>query len=118
MAAVGSHPHVVRYYLGWLEARLEGLYAYLQMEKCDVSLGTQLAVHGQPFKEAQLLLVLSQVSTVLACLWGEPGHGQNWSAGRLSTDEHGTRRALLAGQHSMCSKLLRRSRRMPPLRGL
>ena len=61
MAAVGDHPHIVRYFLGWLESRMEGLYAYLQMEKCDVSLGTQLAVHGQPFKEAQLLTILSQV---------------------------------------------------------
>ena len=67
MAAVGSHPHVVRYFLGWLESRMEGLYAYLQMEKCDVSLGTQLAVHGQPFKEAQLLTIVSQVGSMRSC---------------------------------------------------
>ena len=37
MAAVGGHPHVVRYYLGWLEARGEGMFAYLQMEMCMCS---------------------------------------------------------------------------------
>ena len=79
MAAAGNHPHVVRYYLGWLESRSEGLFAYLQMEKCEVSLGTQLAVHGQPFREAQLLAVLTQVWDLASYFFGHdcawPGSG-------------------------------------------
>ena len=61
MAAVGAHPHIVRYHLGWLEAKGEGTFAYLQMELCAESLGTQLAVHGQPCREAALLTLLAQV---------------------------------------------------------
>ena len=61
MAAAGAHPAVVRYYSSWTEGGAEAQHFYILMEKCDVSLGTKMALGEQPFKEAELLEILRQV---------------------------------------------------------
>lgn len=61
LAALGSHPHVVRYYSAWVEDRL-----YIQTEYCS---GGSLADHlkkGVRFTEAQLIDVLRQVAQGLS----------------------------------------------------
>ena len=60
MAAAGAHPALVRYYSSWTEGGAEGQHFYILMEKCDVSLGTKMALVQQPFKEAELLEILRQ----------------------------------------------------------
>lgn len=62
MAAVGSHPHLVRYHTAWIEkdAAAAGEHFYIQLEACDTSLGNLRALKSQA-KEAELLEILRQV---------------------------------------------------------
>lgn len=62
MAAVGSHPHLVRYHTAWIEkdAAAAGEHLYIQLEACDTSLGNLRALKSQA-KEAEMLEILRQV---------------------------------------------------------
>lgn len=62
MAAVGSHPHIVRYYTAWIEkdAAADGEHLYIQLEACDTSVGNLRALKNEA-KEADLVEMLRQV---------------------------------------------------------
>lgn len=62
MAAVGSHPHLVRYHTAWIEkdAAAAGEHLYIQLEACDTSLGNLRALKSQA-RETELLEILRQV---------------------------------------------------------
>lgn len=62
LAAVGSHPHIVRYHTAWIEkdAAADGEHLYIQLEACDTSVGNLRALKNQA-KEADLVEMLRQV---------------------------------------------------------
>ena len=61
LAASGVHKHIVRYYFAWLEEQGESVHFYVQLEKCENSLGQRFSVEGKAFKEAELVEILKQV---------------------------------------------------------
>ena len=62
LAAVGSHPHLVRYHTAWIEkdAAADGEHLYIQLEACDTSLGNLRALNSQA-REAELVEIMRQV---------------------------------------------------------
>lgn len=66
LAAVGSHPHIVRYHTAWIEkeAGVDGEHLYIQLEACDTSVGNLRALKTQS-KESELVEMLRQVGTLL-----------------------------------------------------
>ena len=62
LAAVGSHPHLVRYHTAWIEkdAVADGEHLYIQLEACDTSLGNLRALKSQA-RETELLEIMRQV---------------------------------------------------------
>ena len=58
--AVCCHPNIVRYYSNWMEQLHEGEHLFIQMECCDISLGSKLTL-GDSFREGDLLKILRQV---------------------------------------------------------
>ena len=63
LAASGVHEHIVRYYFAWLEEQAGSVHFYVQLEKCENSLGQRFSVEGKAFKEAELVEILKQVRT-------------------------------------------------------
>lgn len=66
LAAVGSHPHLVRYHTAWIEkdTAAAGEHLYIQLEACDTSLGNLRALKSQA-REAELLEILRQICLAL-----------------------------------------------------
>lgn len=66
LAAVGSHPNLVRYHTAWIEkeAGLDGEHLYIQLEACDTSLGNLRALNN-PSKDAELVELLHQIALAL-----------------------------------------------------
>ncbi|EFN52084.1 hypothetical protein CHLNCDRAFT_37008 [Chlorella variabilis] len=67
LAHLPPHPHIVQYFSCWSEPHQGGEHLYLQLEKCDVSLGIHASL-GEQLKEGDLLEVLRQVASALAHL--------------------------------------------------
>lgn len=61
LAAAGIHQHIVRYYFAWLEEQNGKLHFYVQLEKCESSLGQRFSVERKGMKEAELTNILKQV---------------------------------------------------------
>ena len=62
LAAAGVHDHIVRYYGSWLEEQGEGgMHFYIQLEKCESSLGHRFMVERAPMKEAEMVDIVRQV---------------------------------------------------------
>ena len=69
MAAAGAHPSIARYHGAWMEQKAAGEHhVYIQLEMCGMSLGSRMAVHSSPLKEADLLDVLAQVHPLNVCM--------------------------------------------------
>lgn len=68
LAAVGAHPHIVRYHTAWIEkdAGADGEHLYIQLEACDTSVGNLRALKNQA-KEADLLEILRQARCLACC---------------------------------------------------
>ena len=58
--AVCCHPHIVRYHSNWMEQHNKGEHLFIQLECCDISLGSKLTL-GDSFREGDLLKILRQV---------------------------------------------------------
>lgn len=66
LAAVSSHPNIVRYYGAWAEPDVvQGEHLYIQLELCGDSLGAQLASAKAPFREPELLALIAQMAAAL-----------------------------------------------------
>ena len=65
MAAAGVHQHIVRYYFAWLEEQNGKLHFYVQLEKCESSLGQRFSVERKAMKETELINILKQVGSLL-----------------------------------------------------
>lgn len=61
LAASGVHEHIVRYYFAWLEEQGDKLHFYVQLEKCESSLGQRFSLEGKAMKESELVDILKQV---------------------------------------------------------
>ena len=61
LAAAGAHSGMVQFHGAWLESRAGGDHMFIQLQMCGLSLGSRLALQGQPLKEAELLDILAQV---------------------------------------------------------
>lgn len=66
LAAVDSHPHLVRYHTAWIEkdAAADGEHLYIQLEACDTSLGNLRVLKSQA-REAELVEIMRQISLAL-----------------------------------------------------
>lgn len=53
----------MRYYFAWLEEQGSSVHFYVQLEKCENSLGQRFSVEGKAFKETELIEILKQVLT-------------------------------------------------------
>ena len=74
LAAVGSHPHLVRYHTAWIEkdAAADGEFLYIQLEACDTSLGNLRALKNES-KEGDLVEILRQVTCrLISCICMQP----------------------------------------------
>lgn len=78
LAAVGSHPNLVRYHTAWIEkeAGLDGEHLYIQLEACDTSLGNLRALNN-PTKDAELVELLHQVTCCLSGTGAQIVEGSN-----------------------------------------
>lgn len=61
LASLPPHPHIVQYYTSWTEQGSHGEFLYHQLEKCDISLGSLVALGESRLREAEMLEVLRQV---------------------------------------------------------
>ena len=68
LAAVDSHPHLVRYHTAWIEkdAAADGEHLYIQLEACDTSLGNLRVLKSQA-REAELVEIMRQVNQSMIC---------------------------------------------------
>ncbi|PSC73365.1 Wee1 kinase isoform B [Micractinium conductrix] len=67
LAHLPPHPNVVQYFGCWSEPHGDGEHLYLQLEKCDVSLGVHASL-GEQLREPDLLEILQQTAAGLAHL--------------------------------------------------
>eukprot|EP00873_Tetraselmis_striata_P036344 jgi/Tetstr1/456608/TSEL_043311.t1 len=64
LAAVGSHPNIVRYFGAWMEPSGDGEHLFIQLEVCGKSLADQLAA-GHVFSETHLMDIMKQIAGAL-----------------------------------------------------
>lgn len=55
----------MRYYFAWLEEQAGSVHFYVQLEKCEGSLGQRFSVERKALKESELVAILKQVSAFL-----------------------------------------------------
>lgn len=65
LASLPPHPHIVQYYTSWTEQGSHGEFLYHQLEKCDISLGSLVALGESRLREAEMLEVLRQMCLAL-----------------------------------------------------
>lgn len=71
LAHVPPHPCLVRYHGAWVEPGASGpalVHAYILLERCEVSLGTHLALSAERLAAAELVVVLRALCAALAHL--------------------------------------------------
>eukprot|EP00008_Paramoeba_atlantica_P013400 CAMPEP_0201485002 /NCGR_PEP_ID=MMETSP0151_2-20130828/9144_1 /ASSEMBLY_ACC=CAM_ASM_000257 /TAXON_ID=200890 /ORGANISM="Paramoeba atlantica, Strain 621/1 / CCAP 1560/9" /LENGTH=374 /DNA_ID=CAMNT_0047868933 /DNA_START=53 /DNA_END=1177 /DNA_ORIENTATION=- len=63
LSVIPTHDNITKYYTSWAQKN----YFFIQMEYCETNLAEYAKFH-QPFSEADLLRILSQIVDGLACL--------------------------------------------------
>eukprot|EP01122_Echinamoeba_exundans_P010347 TRINITY_DN3856_c0_g2_i1.p1 TRINITY_DN3856_c0_g2~~TRINITY_DN3856_c0_g2_i1.p1 ORF type:complete len:934 (+),score=187.11 TRINITY_DN3856_c0_g2_i1:147-2948(+) len=72
LAAMGTHPNIIRYHSAWIEE--QDMTIYIQTEYCNMGSLTQYALkQPQPMSEAELLDILRQVASALDYLHEKKG---------------------------------------------